>query len=165
MSQIIPFHYENEPVRFNSSGWINATDAAKRFGKRVDHWLANSETQQYLAALAEALNTRNSGDLIYAQRGRNGGTWLHPKLAVGFARWLDVKFAVWCDMHIDALLRGEPDVVGQYSKACKALSEGIKAASSSAESLARWRWSKEAKRRDVERLAQQLQLILEPYPQ
>ena len=68
-------------------------------------------------------------------------------------------------MHIDALLRGEPDVVGQYSQACKVLSEGTKAASSSAENLARWRWSKEAKRRDVERLAQQLQLILEPYPQ
>lgn len=24
------------------------------------------------------------------------GTWAHPKLAVFFARWLDVKFAVWC---------------------------------------------------------------------
>lgn len=35
-----------------------------------------------------------------------GGTWLHSKLAVVFARWLDVHFAVWCDQQIDALLRG-----------------------------------------------------------
>lgn len=35
-----------------------------------------------------------------------GGTWLHPKLAVVFARWLDVNFAVWCDEQIDGLLRG-----------------------------------------------------------
>ena len=37
--------------------------------------------------------------------GRGGGTWLHPKLAVSFARWLDLKFAIWADLHIDALLR------------------------------------------------------------
>src|SRR3546814_6239395 len=24
-----------------------------------------------------------------------------------FARWLDVNFAIWCDMQIDGLLRGE----------------------------------------------------------
>lgn len=31
-------------------------------------------------------------------------TWLHPKLAVSFAHWLDVDFAVWCDLHSDALM-------------------------------------------------------------
>ncbi len=35
-----------------------------------------------------------------------GGTWLHPKLAVPFARWLDINFAVWCDDQIDTLIRG-----------------------------------------------------------
>lgn len=33
-----------------------------------------------------------------------GGTWLHPKLAVAFARWLSVEFAVWCDLTIDSLI-------------------------------------------------------------
>lgn len=84
MSNIIPFNYQGEPVRFNSDGWINATDAVKRFGKRVDHWLANSETQHYIAVLSEALNTRDSGDLIVSRRGRGGGTWLHPKLVVSY---------------------------------------------------------------------------------
>jgi len=28
---------------------------------------------------------------------KNGGTWLHPKLAVNYARWLDVDFSIWCD--------------------------------------------------------------------
>ena len=36
-----------------------------------------------------------------------GGTWLHPKLAVVFARWLDARFAVWCDLQIDSLIRGD----------------------------------------------------------
>lgn len=35
------------------------------------------------------------------------GTWLHPKLAIHFARWLDPKFAVWCDEQIEALLNGK----------------------------------------------------------
>jgi hypothetical protein len=35
----------------------------------------------------------------------------HPKLAVVFARWLDVQFSVWCDLQIDKLLRGEAPAV------------------------------------------------------
>lgn len=34
-----------------------------------------------------------------------GGTWLHPKLAIAFARWLDAKFAVWCDGQIERLIK------------------------------------------------------------
>ena len=41
------------------------------------------------------------------RRGQHGGTWLHPRLAVFFARWCDTRFAVWCDMFIDRILRGE----------------------------------------------------------
>lgn len=29
-----------------------------------------------------------------------------PKLAVRFAQWLDIDFAIWCDEQIDNLLRG-----------------------------------------------------------
>ena len=35
-----------------------------------------------------------------------GGTWLHPKLAIHFARWLDPKFAVWCDEQIEHIISG-----------------------------------------------------------
>ncbi|WP_281661584.1 KilA-N domain-containing protein [Microvirgula aerodenitrificans] len=105
MMQIIKAEFDGHAMQFREDGWFNATVAAERFGKRVDHWLANRETGQYITALSELLNTRNSGELIHARKGRNGGTWLHPKLAVVFARWLDVRFAVWCDMQIDGLLR------------------------------------------------------------
>jgi len=39
-----------------------------------------------------------------------GGTWMHPKLAVAFSRWLNVDFGVWCDDKIDVLLRGTIDI-------------------------------------------------------
>lgn len=38
------------------------------------------------------------------------GTWAHPKLAVFFARWLDVRFAVWCDAMIEDILKGKAEV-------------------------------------------------------
>lgn len=36
-----------------------------------------------------------------------GGTWLHPKLGIAFARWLDPFFALWCDEQIESILRRE----------------------------------------------------------
>lgn len=44
--------------------------------------------------------------LTDTQQGSRNGTFCHPKLAVFFARWLDVRFAVWCDLMIDNILRG-----------------------------------------------------------
>lgn len=114
---IIPHDYQGQPVAFDASGWLHATAIAERFGKRLDHWLENAETLAYVRALDEVLtghktgilDTRKSGYVktSRARADRGGGTWLHPKLAVMFARWLDAKFAVWCDMQIDALLRGD----------------------------------------------------------
>ena len=94
------------PVSFMGDGWFNATAAAKHFGKRLAHWQASPDTKAYIAALAKILKYPDFGYLIRAQRGQAGGTWLHPKLAVSFARWCDAEFAVWCDMQIDHILRG-----------------------------------------------------------
>ena len=106
-AKIIPFDYEGQPVRFNADGWINATEAAARFGKEPAQWLRLPDAIRYLEGLQ-----RTYGEITYvktsrARADRGGGTWLHPKLAVKFARWLDVDFEIWCDEQIDALVRGE----------------------------------------------------------
>lgn len=105
--------YEGRTVTFRDDGWFNATEAAKHFGKRLDHWLDNADTLEYIQALDSAMtgepsqisNTRKSGYLKSVRGQHGGGTWLHPKLAVTFARWLDAKFGVWCDFQIDAIIR------------------------------------------------------------
>lgn len=71
------------------------TRAAQAFGKRLDHFWDNRETKAYIEALKQIPGI--PGNTVQAARGINGGTWAHPKLAVFFARWLDVRFAVWCD--------------------------------------------------------------------
>lgn len=115
MTNIIKHQFQGQAVSFNTDGWINATEVAKRFNKRLDHWLENAETLDYVKALAEVtsgkksniVDTRKSGYVktSKARMDRGGGTWLHPKLAVAFARWCDAKFSVWCDLQIDELIR------------------------------------------------------------
>ena len=112
-ARIIPFDYQGQAVAFNAEGWINATEAAARFGKRPVDWLRLSETRDYLDAMASALGlegkvSQNHFGLTRTSRGgKTPGTWFHPKLAVRFAQWLDTRFAIWCDLQIDSLLRGE----------------------------------------------------------
>jgi len=105
-TSIIHLDYQGIPVTFNESGWFNATIAAAHYSKRVDHYLVNADTREYIDALCNVEITRKSGDFIRTQRGKNGGTWFHPDLGVHFARWLDVRFAIWCDRQIRALIAG-----------------------------------------------------------
>ncbi|MDR6419894.1 hypothetical protein J2801_002145 [Paraburkholderia phenoliruptrix] len=101
---VIATDYNGIAVSFTGDGWFNATAAAARFGKRPVDWLRLPETKRYIAALADARGISEKTALISAKR--NSGTWMHPKLAVRFAQWLDVDFAVWCDEQIDHILRG-----------------------------------------------------------
>lgn len=106
MSQLVTMEFHGAAVSFTEDGWFNATEVAARYGKRPADWFENRETQSYIVALADILNVPKEA-LLKTKRGRHGsGTWLHPKLAIRFAQWLDTRFAVWCDMQIDALLKG-----------------------------------------------------------
>ena len=106
MAHIVLAHYQDLVVSFTEEAWFNATAVAEKYGKRVDHYLANADTKDYIAALCEAENTRKVGDFVRSKRGRNGGTWFHPDLAVHFARWIDVRFSIWCDRQIREILKG-----------------------------------------------------------
>lgn len=107
MKGLITSEYDGQELSFNENGWFNATQAASKFNKSVHEWVRLPDTQKYLDALI-----RKYGKIPYlkTKRGNNGGTWLHPKLAVRFAQWLDIDFALWCDEQIDLLLRGNHPV-------------------------------------------------------
>lgn len=101
MTTLITKQFNGTPFVFREDGWFNMTKAAKHFGKRLDNWLRSVDTQEYMLALTHSLKI---SDCFHASRGGNhSGTWAHPKLAVFFARWLDVRFAVWCDAVIGGL--------------------------------------------------------------
>jgi hypothetical protein len=108
-SNIIPLSFQGQAYSFNPAGWINATEAAKHYGKKPNDWLKQDETREYLREMSAALNC-DPESLLKTRRGRyDSGTWLHPKLGVRFAQWLSTRFAVWCDLQIDRLIHGEAD--------------------------------------------------------
>ncbi len=142
MSDIILRQFEGQPVRFDSRGWVNATEIARRYGKEPNDLLRQRETVEYLVEMSEALGmagclpefneikalsddsasfrvaalriAKQTG-LVRTKAGspaNGGGTWLHPKARVLLGRWVSAKFAVWCDLEMDAILTGrhpQPD--------------------------------------------------------
>ncbi|HGN6341999.1 TPA: KilA-N domain-containing protein [Neisseria gonorrhoeae] len=119
-------NFGNTPVSFRQDGFLNATAIASHFGKLPKDYLKSEQTQQYISALAENLSVRRkilteANQIVIVKRGGSEqGTWLHPKLAIHFARWLNPKFAVWCDEQIETLLNGN-------------VSDGIKSAKTTAD--------------------------------
>lgn len=137
MSHLVITQYQGMSVTFRDDGWFNATVVAARFGKEPGEWLKQRETVEYMAALSKRsgksgivqefnkisdLNASSASSrakflalakktgLVSTKQGsqqNGGGTWLHPKLAVRFAQWLDVDFAVWCDEQIETIMHGD----------------------------------------------------------
>jgi len=83
--------------------YINATRLARQFKKDVREWLKNKETKEYI----KVLNEGNSHQLkvVFSKKGRYGGTYLHSDVVIVFLRWLDIKFAVQCDMYIKKMIQ------------------------------------------------------------
>ncbi|MQY51280.1 KilA-N domain-containing protein [Rhodocyclus gracilis] len=92
--------FEGHTFLFREDGYINMTKAAKAFGKKLSHFWASHQTKEYMEALSQMPGFRGI-KLVISSRGRYGETWVHPKLTVFTARWLDVRFAVWCDLVIE----------------------------------------------------------------
>ena len=86
--------WNGKTLTFREDGYFNMTKAAKQFGKDQREFFKLKSTDEYINELEQVLR---GIPLISSTRGRYGGTWAHPKLAVFFARWLDVRFAVACD--------------------------------------------------------------------
>lgn len=105
---LITREWNDKTFLFREDGYFNMTQAAKSFGKRIDNFWTAEGTKDYVDELSKSLNL---SELTFATRGRyNSGTWGHPKLAIFFARWLDVRFAVTCDMMIEDILKGSAEI-------------------------------------------------------
>ena len=74
--------------------------------KRINDWKALASTQRYVGALEAKPEITVS--LIISKVGGSGGggqVWIHEKLILKLAQWLDVDFELWCDDKISELLK------------------------------------------------------------
>ena len=142
-------HYRGtHPITIKGLGWINATQAAQMSkGKVAEEWLTSSGGLYALEQLAGELGAgfvpgffglhrvqrdkknyllglRGDGGMVRFVAGdtkQGGGLWIHPNLALPFARWVDTDktdhpFAAW-------LAEQLPEVRRQHVQAAKAKRE------------------------------------------
>ena len=166
MNTVISLSFEGGPVQFNLDGWINATRAAAQFGKVPNDWLRLASTREYLEKLAARVTASNTVKsritFVTSRRGNSAdsGTWIHPRLAVMFARWLSVDFELWVDEQIDVLLRGTQPAMETFNRACKKYDDGEALASVHGRGLNAWKRQKPLLISEVERGRNLLQLTL-----
>lgn len=86
-----------------ADGYVNATALCKAAGKVWNDYWRLDATQEFVKALED--NTgQNRNILVQATRGRTGGTWVHPDLAVNLAQWCSPRFAVQVSRWVRELL-------------------------------------------------------------
>lgn len=106
--------YQDINIPFTENAYVNITPIAKRFNRKTADYLKLAKTQEYIKALVQKLSVEGNPvteeTLIFiVQSGipQNQGTWLHPKLVIDFARWLNPEFALWCDEQIENILKAK----------------------------------------------------------
>jgi len=105
MNELQIYNYEGNSVSFrteNDTVYLNATEMARPFSKRPNDYLNLQSTKEYVCELE---TTTRNGSLIITEEGRNGGSWFHEDLALDYAKWLNVKFRIWCNDRIKELLK------------------------------------------------------------
>lgn len=104
---------------------INATEMAKAFGKRIDHFLETKSTKDFISALeftAFTVNSINNSSPEFSQYDKNSkskrpletiisthgqnGTLFCEELALKFAAWLSPEFEVWVYSQIKEITFG-----------------------------------------------------------
>ena len=74
-------------------GYIDATKLCQAGGKKFNDWYRLEQTND----LIQALNLKTGIDaikLIDSKKGRYGGSWIHPDLAVQLAQWISPMFSL-----------------------------------------------------------------------
>lgn len=89
--------------------YMKANDIADN--QKIADWKRSRNTLEYIQELVNTSENKLwdfsivSENLIVTKEGRNGGTWIHEKLILDFARYISTKFAIWCDEQLATLLR------------------------------------------------------------
>ena len=87
--------------------FVNLTEMAKAFSKRVSNWTSTDVAKAYLEAVSTITEIPAMGLIIQTKGGNkleNTGTWAHPLVAIAFAQWLNPEFHVWCNLHIKHII-------------------------------------------------------------
>lgn len=110
MQKMQIYEYNGTQIEFeviDGHVMANATKMCQVFGKRPSDWMRLPQTIRYVEAIKVKCKSLTS--LIETRKGNsanfNQGTWIHEKLILKLAQWLDVDFEIWCDEKIAELIK------------------------------------------------------------
>ncbi len=108
------FLYQENEIHFalqnEGNVMINATEMAKMFNKRIDHFLKADHTKKFIEHLEKdyaqfpPYGGNETPKILVTNR--NLGTFMSEALALKFAAWLDVEFEVWVYKKIQEVIFG-----------------------------------------------------------
>lgn len=107
---------------------FNATELLKQWNqksgqqKKLDHFFENNSTKEFIDAIVseENYNTRNS--VYLKNRGKNGGTWMHPILFIDFAMWINPTFKLQVIKFVyDEMIKYRNDAGSAYVELSKSV--------------------------------------------
>jgi hypothetical protein len=85
----------------------NATEIGKIYGKVPTEWLRLPSTISFLNTLIAMGKSLSVDSLIVTKSGGTGGggtTWMHRTVLLEYSRWLEPRFAIWCNDKIMELM-------------------------------------------------------------
>lgn len=110
--QDIQIHFLINPT--DNNVMINATEMAKAFNRRLDHFLRADHTKNFIKELENYYASLPpfgvNENMKILETNTNLGTYMCEPLALKFAAWLEPKFELWIYQHI------QETIFGNYKK-------------------------------------------------
>lgn len=103
---------------FNAQSMLAMVDDPS---KRLGNFMALDSVEDLIEQISYEENKERE-EVVKTTRGKNGGTWLHPVLAVKLAAWLSPKFEYWMlKCVVDGLLSSRDASGDSYIKMSSAI--------------------------------------------
>lgn len=132
MNKKFTYSYNGKILTFflnNDDYWVDATEMAIMFCSdkseynkvRPYRWLRSIDCKNYIDALKTTAQISGTDDVIkkVSLSGKGGSchVWMHRRIAIRYAQWLDMNFAIWVDSKIEELMfQGRTDMNNQINQ-------------------------------------------------
>ena len=77
---------------FNATTLLKQWNDATQSKKELKDYLSNKATQELILTIADREKLNGEKSPYYSNKGKNGGTWMHPVLFIDYAMWLNASF-------------------------------------------------------------------------
>ncbi|WP_110952998.1 KilA-N domain-containing protein [Anaerosinus massiliensis] len=98
MTNLQPLEFNSTKIRVDDKDRVSMTDLWKASGKnpnqQVRFWISQEASQEFIKTLVKAENS-TVNTVLNTKRGRTGGTFAHPQIALAYAKYLSPELHMY----------------------------------------------------------------------